>query len=82
MKEYTRARLLDKLQNVLCGDYCVEDNCRRCNELRLELIEAEVSEEVKQVVIAKGRTVRQLVDDGLLHPDARKVLLELIRELP
>ena len=69
------------MQTTVCGDYCFKDNCRQCNDERLNNIQPLLVSAVVDWIKVKRVQVATFVEDGLMPQDNLDFMDELLQEL-
>lgn len=76
-----KQKILEAYESALCGDYCLVDNCRKCNETRLEASLPILVEVLVNHLREQWLRMEVLVREEARHPDALQVLTDLLTEL-
>lgn len=74
-------QILEAYKNTLCNDYCLEDNCQRCNEQRLKDTLPILFQIPIEFLRQKWLDSEQLVRSGVRHADSILALTELLTAL-
>jgi hypothetical protein len=81
VKEDLEAQILEAFRNALCDDYCLVDNCLRCNQARLDAVRPLLFKIPTAMFQQKWLETEALVADGVRHKDALTVLTEVLTQL-
>lgn len=66
------------MQQVVCDDYCFSDNCRACNDKRLDMIQPILVEEIVHWIQLRRLNIKPLVEDGVMDKGVLDNLNELL----
>jgi hypothetical protein len=77
----SRIKLLNIMQQTICDDYCFLDNCRNCNDKRLDMIQPVLVENIVLWLQHRRIVMKSMVDDGLWHEHSLIAIDELLVEL-
>lgn len=76
-----KEKILQAYRDAICDDYCISDNCLRCNETRLENTLPILVEVLVLNLRQRWLDMEILVADGVKHKDALETLTKILTDL-